>query len=82
MPAALTTLPHFAASAFITAPNFSGVLGVMSAPRVVKRSLTSFIASTRVRGPKVVTLPDATMVIARGWTARALSVGGWLLERA
>jgi N-methylhydantoinase A/oxoprolinase/acetone carboxylase beta subunit len=38
--------------------------------------------AARVRGPKVVTLPDATMVIARGWTARALSVGGWLLERA
>jgi N-methylhydantoinase A len=38
--------------------------------------------AARVRGPKVVTLPDATMVVARGWTARALAVGGWLLERA
>ena len=32
--------------------------------------------AARVRGPKVVTLPDATMVVARGWTARALAVGG------
>jgi N-methylhydantoinase A len=35
-----------------------------------------------VSGPRVVTLPDATMVIARGWRARPLSIGGWLLERA
>jgi len=34
-----------------------------------------------VRGPRVVTLPDATMVVARGWTARALPIGGWLLAR-
>jgi N-methylhydantoinase A len=33
-------------------------------------------------GPKVVTLPDATMVIARGWRARPLPIGGWLMERA
>lgn len=31
MLAAFTTFPHFSASAFITAPNFSGVPGVMSA---------------------------------------------------
>ncbi len=34
-----------------------------------------------VRGPAVVALPDATMLIAEGWTARALPLGGWLLER-
>jgi len=34
-----------------------------------------------VAGEAVVTLPDATMFIASGWTARALAVGGWLLER-
>ena len=34
------------------------------------------------RGPSVVTLSDATMVVADDWIARPLSVGGWLLERA
>ncbi len=34
-----------------------------------------------MRGPRVVTLPDATMVVARGWTAKPLPIGGWLLER-
>src|SRR5581483_2665643 len=39
-------------------------------------------ADARVaRGPHVVTLADATMVVDRGWTARPLSIGGWLLER-
>jgi len=33
-------------------------------------------------GPRVVTLSDATMVIAAGWTARPLAVGGWMVERA
>ncbi len=34
------------------------------------------------RGPRVVTLSDATMVVERGWTARPLPIGGWLMERA
>jgi len=34
-----------------------------------------------VRGPAVITLPDATMLVAAGWTARALPSGGWLMER-
>lgn len=34
-----------------------------------------------MRGPRVITLPDATMVVARGWTAKPLPIGGWLLER-
>ena len=38
--------------------------------------------SAIVAGEAVVTLPDATMFVARGWTARALGVGGWLVERA
>ncbi|MEA3246560.1 MAG: hydantoinase/oxoprolinase family protein, partial [Gemmatimonadota bacterium] len=38
-------------------------------------------ASGTIRGPRVVTLPDATMVVDRGWTARPLPIGGWLLER-
>ena len=39
---------------------------------------TAFEAT--VRGPATVALPDATMLVPRGWTARALPVGGWLLE--
>jgi len=35
-----------------------------------------------VRGDAVVTLPDATLFVAPGWTARALEIGGWLMERA
>ncbi|MDA1081000.1 MAG: hydantoinase/oxoprolinase family protein [Gemmatimonadetes bacterium] len=38
-------------------------------------------AARPVRGPAVVTLPDATMVVARGWTARPLAIGGWTVER-
>jgi N-methylhydantoinase A len=40
-------------------------------------------AMTRtVQGDAVVRLPDATMRVAPGWTARALEIGGWLLEQA
>lgn len=35
-----------------------------------------------VVGDAVVRLPDATMRVAPGWTARALEIGGWLLELA
>jgi N-methylhydantoinase A len=34
-----------------------------------------------VRGRSVVTLPDATMLVAPGWTARPLPIGGWLVEK-
>lgn len=34
-----------------------------------------------VRGPAVVALQDATMFVADGWTARALPIGGWMMER-
>ena len=34
-----------------------------------------------VRGPAAVALPDATMLVEPGWTARALPIGGWLMER-
>jgi N-methylhydantoinase A len=33
-----------------------------------------------LRGDAVVRLPDATMRVASGWTARALPIGGWMLE--
>lgn len=32
-------------------------------------------------GPVVVRLPDATMRVAEHWRARALDIGGWMLER-
>ena len=35
-----------------------------------------------VAGPHVETLADATMVVAPGWTARTLPIGGWMVERA
>jgi N-methylhydantoinase A len=37
--------------------------------------------SATVRGPASVALPDATLLVPRGWTARALEIGGWLAER-
>jgi N-methylhydantoinase A len=33
-----------------------------------------------VTGPATVALPDATLRVAEGWTARALPIGGWLVE--
>jgi N-methylhydantoinase A len=33
-------------------------------------------------GPHVETLADATMVVAPGWTARSLEIGGFVVERA
>ena len=35
----------------------------------------------RVAGPHVETLADATMVVAPGWKAKSLAIGGWLMER-
>jgi len=34
-----------------------------------------------VRGRATIVLPDATLLVAAGWTARALPIGGWMLER-
>ena len=39
------------------------------------------MSSRKLAGPHVETLADATMVVAAGWTARALEIGGWLVER-
>jgi N-methylhydantoinase A/oxoprolinase/acetone carboxylase beta subunit len=35
----------------------------------------------RVAGPHVETLPDATMVVAPGWKARSLAIGGWMVVK-
>ena len=34
-----------------------------------------------VVGPATVALPDATMLVSAGWQARALPIGGWLIEQ-
>jgi N-methylhydantoinase A len=34
-----------------------------------------------VRGRRVIALPDATMLVPEGWSATALPIGGWLVER-
>jgi N-methylhydantoinase A len=38
--------------------------------------------AVELQGPGVVALADATMVVAPGWNARSLPIGGWMLERA
>ncbi len=38
-------------------------------------------AGRTVRGPAVIALPDATLLVREGWRARALAMGGWMLER-
>jgi len=35
-----------------------------------------------VVGRRVIALPDATMLVPQGWTARALPIGGWFVERS
>lgn len=59
--------------------------------RFARRGESSWDASTpvdsggvldaSVRGPISVALPDATLRVDEGWTARALPIGGWMLER-
>ncbi len=34
-----------------------------------------------IHGPAVIALGDATLLVASGWTARALPIGGWVLEQ-
>jgi N-methylhydantoinase A len=38
-------------------------------------------AAKTITGPASLTLSDATMYVASGWTARSLEIGGWMLER-
>ena len=40
------------------------------------------VAPSRVSGPATIVLPDATVLVPAGWTARALEIGGWMLEAA
>jgi N-methylhydantoinase A/oxoprolinase/acetone carboxylase beta subunit len=34
-----------------------------------------------VTGRRVIALPDATMLVPAGWTATALPLGGWVIQR-
>lgn len=36
----------------------------------------------RLKGPRPLALPDATLFVAKGWRARLLAAGAWLVERA
>ncbi len=40
------------------------------------------LLDAEVEGPATIGLPDATLLVRHGWTARALPVGGWLVEHA
>ena len=55
-------------------------VAVTGAPVALKLSAPVDQAKT-MRGPAVITLSDATMVVADGWTARPLAIGGWMVER-
>ncbi len=38
-------------------------------------------AGVEMRGPRVLALPHATLLVGEGWRATALGIGGWMLER-
>lgn len=62
------------------------VVEVVSARAVVsgparELTLARHDAPDAVRGPATLSLDDATMLVAAGWTARPLAIGGWMLER-
>ena len=50
-------------------------------PAAVEFSMKHSHAQETVR-PGVVALADASMLVAPGWTGRALPIGGWMVERA
>jgi N-methylhydantoinase A len=41
---------------------------------------TGGVLDVTVSGPASVALPDATLRVAPGWTARPLPIGGWMVE--
>ena len=55
-------------------------IAVSGAAREAVLAAPHFADVTR-RGPAVIPLSDATMFVADGWTARALPIGGYLMER-
>jgi N-methylhydantoinase A len=65
--------------------------GAAREPRLVRHGAPAWTADdyvdtgapldVAVRGRAVIALPDASLLVAPGWTARALPIGGWMLER-
>jgi N-methylhydantoinase A len=51
------------------------------AAREARLTGTGSTRSKSLSGPAIVPLDDATMRVEKGWTATALAVGGWMLER-
>lgn len=67
------------------------VVGLAHEPHLSRTGLSEWSADvkldtgapldTRVQGRAVITLPDSSLLVAEHWTARALPIGGWLLEK-
>jgi hypothetical protein len=67
------------------------VVGLAHEPHLRRTGLSEWSADvkldtgapldTRVQGRAVITLPDSSLLVAEHWTARALPIGGWLLEK-
>ena len=55
-------------------------IAVSGAAREPKLAAPHFADETR-RGPAVIALADATLFVPDGWSARALPIGGYLVER-
>ena len=55
-------------------------IAISGAAREPKLAAPHFADETR-RGPDVIALADATLFVADGWTARALPIGGYVVER-
>lgn len=51
------------------------------APSGAAKSRRAKKSAKAVKGRAVIPLPDATMLVAKGWTARPHSSGGWWMER-
>jgi N-methylhydantoinase A len=52
------------------------------AGRRLKLERDGTTSPARLVGPRSMALPDATLFVAKGWRARLLRAGAWLLERA
>jgi N-methylhydantoinase A len=52
------------------------------AGRKIKLARDAAAPVKRLVGPRSIALPDATLFVARGWRARLLEAGAWLVERA
>src|SRR6202048_4299611 len=59
MPASLITLAHFSVSSAMNLPNFAGVIGVDSTPKVKRRAFKSGAAT-----PAVLSLLSLSMIVA------------------